>query len=136
MGENADKKTYRYYSTERPLMPGCCPRAGVYEVKNFDTKTFCDEVGCEVWGYVDYMRELLPEEAADYELLPAGLKTFWGVTTAIDNDGRVSCAITDTVQAAVKPENSFSETRRKDIWVDWFGSKEEAEERVREAKMA
>lgn len=31
MGENADKKTYRYYSTERPLMPGCCPRAGVFE---------------------------------------------------------------------------------------------------------
>ena len=77
-----------------------------------------------------------PDETADYELLPAGLKTFWGVTTAIDDDGRVSCAITDTVQAAVKPENSFSETRRKDIWVDWFGSKEEAEERVREAKMA
>lgn len=113
MGENTDKKTYRYYSTERPLMPGCCPRAGVYEVKNFDTKTFCEEVGCEAWGYIDYMRELSPDEAADYELLPAGLKTFWGVTTAIDNDGRVSCAITDTVQAAVKPENSFSETHQK-----------------------
>ena len=136
MGENAEKKTFRYYSTERPLMPGCCPRAGVYEVKNFETKMFCDEVGCEAWGYVDYMRELSPEEAADYELLPAGMKTFWSVTTAIDNDGRVSCAITDIVRAAVKPENSFTETRSKDIWVDWFDSKEEAEERVMEAKMA
>ena len=86
MGENADKKTFRYYSTERPLMPGCCPRAGVYEVKNFETKMFCDEVGCEAWGYVDYMRELSPEEAADYELLSAGLKTFWCVTTAITDD--------------------------------------------------
>lgn len=136
MGENADKKAYRYYSTARPLMPGCCPRTGVYEVKNFDTKTFCEEVGCEAWGYIDYMRELSPDEAADYELLPAGLKTFWGVTTTIDDDGRVSCAITDTVQTAVKPENSFRETGRKDIWVDWFGSKEEAEERVQKAKMA
>lgn len=64
------------------------------------------------------------------------MKTFWSVTTAIDNDGRVSCAITDIVRAAVKPENSFTETRSKDIWVDWFDSKEEAEERVMEAKMA
>lgn len=117
-------------------MPGCCPRAGVYEVKNFETKMFCDEVGCEAWGYVDYMRELSPEEAADYELLSAGLKTFWCVTTAITDDGRVSCAITDTVRAAVKPKNSFRETKRKDIWVDWFDSKEDAEERVHEAKMA
>lgn len=97
---------------------------------------FCDEVGCEAWGYVDYMRELSPEEAADYELLSAGLKTFWCVTTAITDDGRVSCAITDTVRAAVKPKNSFRETKRKDIWVDWFDSKDEAEERVHEAKMA
>ena len=40
MGENADKKTYRYYSTERPLMPGCCPRAGVYEVRTLIQKPF------------------------------------------------------------------------------------------------
>lgn len=56
--------------------------------------------------------------------------------TAITDDGRVSCAITDTVRAAVKPKNSFRETKRKDIWVDWFDSKEDAEERVHEAKMA
>ena len=66
----------RYYSTQRPLEPGCCPRAGVQDVHNFDKKTFCKEIGCEAWGYIDYNRELTPEEVEDYELTPEGLKTF------------------------------------------------------------
>lgn len=74
----------RYYSTERPLMPGGCPRAGIFEVKNFDKKIFCKEIEKEAWGYVDYMRELTPEEIEDYELTPSGLKTFWGVTSSFD----------------------------------------------------
>ena len=45
MGENADKKTFRYYSTERPLMPGCCPRAGVYEDKNVLRRSWMRGVG-------------------------------------------------------------------------------------------
>ena len=38
----------RYYSTMRPVQPGGFPnREGVEEIHNFDTKTFCEEIGRE-----------------------------------------------------------------------------------------
>lgn len=126
----------RYYSTQRPLEPGCCPRAGVQEVHNFKEKFFCEEIGCEAWGYIDYNRELTLEEVEDYELTPEGLKTFWGVTTSYDNHGHVVSNITDIIHAAVKPENAFKETKRKDIYVDWFESEEEANQHVKDARNA
>lgn len=124
---------YRYYSTQRPLMPGSCPRAGVQEVVNYDEKKFCEEIGMDAWGFVEYTRELTKQEADDYELIPAGLKKFWCVTTAFHNDGKVVSAITDVCEAAVKPENVCKETKTKDIYLDWFDTEEEAKERVEEA---
>ena len=122
--------TYRYYSTQRPLTPGSCPRAGVQEVVNYDEKKFCEEIGMDAWGFVEYTRELTKQEADDYELTPAGLKKFWCVTTAFHNDGKVVSAITDVCEAAVKPENVCKETKTKDIYLDWFDTEEEAKERV------
>ncbi|MCB6586886.1 hypothetical protein LI294_06045 [bacterium 210702-DFI.5.13] len=125
--------TYRYYSTQRPLTPGSCPRAGVQEVVNYDEKKFCEEIGMDAWGFVEYTRELTKQEADDYELTPAGLKKFWCVTTAFHDDGKVVSAITDVCEAAVKPENVCKETKTKDIYLDWFDTEEEAKERVKEA---
>lgn len=124
---------YRYYSTQRPLTPGSCPRAGVQEVVNYDEKKFCEEIGMDAWGFVEYTRELTKQEADDYELTPAGLKKFWCVTTAFHNDGKVVSAITDICEAATKPENVCKETKRKDIYIDWFDTEEEAKKRVEEA---
>ena len=123
----------RYYSTQRPLTPGSCPRAGVQEVVNYDEKKFCEEIGMDAWGFVEYTRELTKQEADDYELTPAGLKKFWCVTTAFHDDGKVVSAITDVCKAAVKPENVCKETKTKDIYLDWFDTEEEAKERVAEA---
>lgn len=125
--------TYRYYSTQRPLTPGSCPRAGVQEVINYDEKKFCEEIGMDAWGFVEYTRELTKQEADDYELTPAGLKKFWCVTTAFHDDGKVVSAITDVCEAAVKPENVCKETKTKDIYLDWFDTEKEAKERVKEA---
>lgn len=125
--------TYRYYSTQRPLTPGSCPRAGVQEVVNYDEKKFCEEVGMDAWGFVEYTRELTKQEADDYELTPAGLKKFWCVTTAFHDNGKVVSAITDVCEAAVKPENVCKETKTKDIYLDWFDTEEEAKEKVKEA---
>ena len=61
------------------------------------------------------------------------MKTFWGVTTSFDDTGKVTAAITDTIKAAKKTENSFKETKKKDIYVDWFETEEEAKERAKEA---
>lgn len=125
--------TYRYYSTQRPLTPGSCPRAGVQEVVNYDEKKFCEEIGMDAWGFVEYTRELTKQEADDYELTPAGLKKFWCVTTAFHDNGKVVSAITDVCEAAVKPENVCKETKTKDIYLDWFDTEEETKEKVKEA---
>lgn len=62
----------RYYSVMRPVMPGSYPKkAAVQEIENFNEKTFCEEIGREAWGYIDYSEELTESEAADYELVPA-----------------------------------------------------------------
>ena len=61
----------RYYSTQRPVGPGTFPRQdGTETITNFDGPTFCEEIGREAWGYIDYQQPLAPELAASYELTP------------------------------------------------------------------
>lgn len=127
----------RYYSTMRPVMPGSFPnRESVEEIHNFDTKTFCEEIGREAWGYIDYREALTKEQADAYELTLGGMKTYWCVTTAVYDSGKVVANITNTVEAVSKPENSSESKARKDIYNDWFESLEEAQEFVEEAKRA
>lgn len=118
-------------------MPGSFPnRENVKEIHNFDTKTFCEEIGREAWGYIEYREALTKKQAEAYELTLGGMKTYWCVTTSVDDRGRVVANITNTVEAASKPENSSKSTDRKDIYNDWFESLEEAQEFVEEAKRA
>ena len=127
----------RYYSTQRPVTPGSYPdKAAVEEIHNFDNKTFCEEIGREAWGYIDYREALTKEQADAYELTLGGMKTYWCVTTSFDDNGMVLSAITSTTEAVCKPENTSKSTSRKDIYNDWFGSLEEAEDWVNEAKRA
>ena len=63
----------RYYSTQRPVGPGTYPKPqgnAVKEVFNFDSKTYCEEIGRGVWGYIEYESPLPPELASTYELAP------------------------------------------------------------------
>ena len=64
----------RYYSTQRPIMPGSYPKpAGnpVVEIRNFDARVFCGEIGREAWGYIEYEQALFPGQAQTYELILA-----------------------------------------------------------------
>lgn len=127
----------KYYSTQRPVMPISYPnRESVEEIRNFDTKTFCEEIGREAWGYIDYREPLTKEQAEAYELTLGGMKTYWCVTTSVDDRGRVIANITNTVEAACKPKNSSTSTSRRDIYNDWFESEEEAQAFVKEAREA
>ena len=127
----------RYYSTQRPVMPGGFPRkTDVVEIKNFYVKTFCEEIGKEAWGYIEDQAELTKEEADAYELTLGGMKTYYCVTSSVDDKGKVRAAITNVIDAACKPENSFKSLKHKDIYTDWFESREEAEKLVEEAKTA
>jgi len=127
---------YRYYSTHRPLGPGACPEMKGREVHNFDYRQEVPEVGCMAWGYVDYPEPITEQQAAAYELVDARLKTWYGVVTTVYNDGRLVCKLVDTKQAAIQPESTSSSTSRKDVYIDWFASREEAESFVEESKSA
>lgn len=129
----------RYYSTQRPVGPGTFPkpdgnkRLGLH---NFDSRTYCEDIDREAWGYIDYEKPLAPGEAERWELTPAGLKMFWCVTSTYDDRGRVTAAITATKEAVSRPEQTCTSTNRKDIYHDWFDSQEEAQKFVEEAKRA
>lgn len=127
----------RYYSTQRPVTPGSYPSNYAAEiVVNFDQKTFCEEIGREAWGYIDFTQPLPEGEAQKWELTQAGMKTYWCVTSSFDDRGRVTAAITRVVEATEKPQDSFTSTKRKDIYSDWFDSREAALERIEETKRA
>ena len=128
---------FRYYSTQRPFGPGTFPqRDGTETITNFDGKIYCEEIGREAWGFIDYLEPLTKKEADEYELTLGGMKTYYCVTSSVDDKGKVRAAITNVIDAACKPENSFKSLKRKDIYTDWFESREEAEKMVEEAKMA
>ena len=63
----------RYYSTQRPVGPGTFPRQGGTEtVTNFYGKIYCEEIGREAWGYIEYREAITPEQAKAYELTGGG----------------------------------------------------------------
>ncbi len=64
----------RYYSTQRPVMPGSYPKVEgnrVLEIQNFDTKTFCPEIGRSAWDYIEYAAPIPETIAYNYELVRA-----------------------------------------------------------------
>lgn len=64
------EKAHRYYSTQRPFGPGTFPQKdGREAVVNFDSKIYCEEIGREAWGYIDYPEPLTKEETDSYELV-------------------------------------------------------------------
>lgn len=77
----------RYYSTQRPVGPGTFPRQGGMEtVTNFDSKIYCEEIGREAWGYIEYREAITPEQAKDYELTAGG--SDGRVLVGTDSSGR------------------------------------------------
>ena len=46
----------------------------------------------------------------------------------------IIAAITDTVRAVRKPESAYKKLRGKDIYIDYYATREEAETAVREAR--
>ena len=127
----------RYYSTQRPFGPGTFPRKdGRETVTNYAWPTFCEEIGREAWGHVEYPEPLTEKEAAEYELTIAGMKLYYCVTSSFDDQGKAVAAITNVIEAVQKPENSSRSTKRKDIYNDWFKDPEEAKKYVEDVRKA
>jgi hypothetical protein len=64
------------------------------------------------------------------------MKTYYCVTSAIYDSGRIVVAITDSKEAETKPEDTRTAKNDRDIYEDWFDSIEEAKEFVEESKNA
>lgn len=54
------------------------------------------------------------------------MSTYFCVTSAWYDDGHGTAAITDVVDAETMPESGFKSTLRKDIYVDWYDSYNDA----------
>lgn len=67
----------KYYSTQRPVVPGSYPKPAankVTEIYNYEDKTYCEEIGRDAWGYIEYEQPLHTEDVMEYELTPAPRK--------------------------------------------------------------
>ena len=132
-----ERNIMKYYNTQRPITPGTYPSDYEFEkIVNFDEKIYIKEIDREAWGYLE-IGCLLPDDVIkEWELTPENLKTFYCVTIAIYDDGRVTAGITSTVQSIKKPLSKYKNLRRKDIYNDWFATLEEAQAFIKEAKQA
>lgn len=124
----------RYYSTQRPVTPGSFPRAGEQEsVRNFENRTYCEEIGREAWGYVEYKGTLTDEEVKRYELTPAGRKLWYEVTVAVYQNGQTRAILSRTVEASEKPACRSKITKTGEVRTNWYDIRAEADEAVRKA---
>lgn len=64
------------------------------------------------------------------------MKKYYAVCTSCYDSGRITANLVDTIEAEEKPENTYKETRKCDVYVDWFDSMEEAMEHIKECKIA
>lgn len=64
------------------------------------------------------------------------MKTYYCVTSSFDDRGRATANITDTIKAEEKPESAYTSAGGKDIYNDWFESKKEAQEYVKQTRIA
>ena len=64
------------------------------------------------------------------------MKKYYCVTTTFDDCGRVTAALTDIIQADVKPKNGYRCTLYKDIYTDWFDSLNAAKQHIADAQRA
>lgn len=84
----------RYYSTQRPLGPGTFPRQdGTEKITNFDGKLYCEEIGREAWGYIEYHQPITENQAKAYELTASGSDGC--VLVGLDNSGRMIAFIAE-----------------------------------------
>lgn len=67
LGMDLSVPRYRYYQSQRPVDIATQPKDFIY-FENYDKRSFNEDAGCEVWGFVDYERELTDKELKDFEL--------------------------------------------------------------------
>ena len=120
----------RYYSTQRPVAPGSFPRPNgnkVLRIHNLDGKTYCDEIGREAWGYIDYEKPLTLDEAERWELTPEGRLWFPVTVSSRKHGGGLRVTSGQPVRAAQRPGDTTRDTKIKQLKTRYFSTWEEAQ---------
>lgn len=117
----------RYYSTQRPIVPGSVPGAGLTEVFNFGTRTFVAEIDREAYGWAEYDHALTDDQVAQCELVPAGMHIWWSVIHTHYNNGKVTAHLGPVTEAVEQPEKRFSAAEDKRVLMVWLNSRQAAE---------
>lgn len=124
----------RYYSTQRPIALGSFPaRAKLTAVKNFDARTFCEEIGREAWGYFETVSPLTAEETSRYELVEAEEREWYPVMVAsMKRGGGLHALIAgDSKKSAQRPSDGHFGTGVREFKYRYFASRAEAERVVK-----
>lgn len=120
----------RYYSTQRPVAPGSFPKPignKALEIHNFDSKSFCGEIGREAWGYIEYQQPLAPGEAEKWELTPEGRLWFPVTISSHKHGGGLRVASGQPVKATQRPGDTVGDTRKMQLKTRYFSTWEEAQ---------
>lgn len=64
------------------------------------------------------------------------MKKYYAVCNSYYNNGKVVANLVDVIEAEEKPEDTYKEAKRCDIYVNWFESYDEAMNFIKECKMA
>lgn len=54
------------------------------------------------------------------------MKRYYSVITSFYDNGRATATMGEVREAERKPDNTWRETARRDIYVDWFDSRKKA----------
>lgn len=120
----------RYYSTQRPIAPGTFPKPEgnkVLEIVNFDGPTYCEEIGREAWGYVDYELPLVSGEAESWGFTPEGRLWFPVTVSSRKHGGGLRVTSGRPVRAAHRPRDTMGDTRKMQFKTRYFSTWEEAQ---------
>lgn len=118
----------RYYSTHRPFGPGTFPRQdGTETITNFYGPTYCEEIGREAWGYIDYKQPLAPGEAEKWELTPEGRLWFPVTVSSHKHGGGLRATSGQPVRAEQRPADTKGDTPKVQFKTRYFGSCQEAQ---------
>lgn len=64
------------------------------------------------------------------------MKKWYGVCSSYYDDGKIIANLVNVVEAEEKPQDSYKETRRCDIYINWFESYDKAMEYIGECRVA
>lgn len=64
------------------------------------------------------------------------MKKYYAVCNSYYDNGKVIANLVDIIEAEEKPMDTYKETKRCDVYVNWFESYEEAMKFIKECKVA